>query len=120
MASNKFRVIYITEEAQLGDLIKAVAPTSGIVLESVSKIGEHTGVKHRYAGGKKNKGISAEDLVIKLLSAKKTPTSFAVLQQGLVEVGFSPNSLGATLSRMKNEGKVVKVGNSDWALPKGK
>lgn len=54
----------------------------------------------KYAGGKKNKGISSQDLVVELCSQKKRAVTREELTATFVARGFSANSVSPAVSQL--------------------
>ena len=59
---------------------------------------------HRYVGGRRNKGIDGEELVLKVLSNHWTKLS--VVESAFKRYGFAQKSANSRLSKMKSMGLV--------------
>jgi hypothetical protein len=70
-----------------------------------------------YVGGRANKGIRGEDLVLEVLSAANRVVTYHEMTERFAARGFAGNSVSATLSRMVQDGRVRRVGSERYALP---
>ena len=70
----------------------------------------------RYAGGKRNKGISGVDLAIQSIQAGvKTDRG---LMKAFVIKGFSENSSGPVISRLLQEGRIGRNSDGSYSFIK--
>jgi hypothetical protein len=80
------------------------SPPAPIVHETLSSPKIKT--SPRFAGGKKNKGVSGENLVIETLRSGSSDLS--ELKRVFTHRGFAPTSASPTLSRMIRDGDVER------------
>lgn len=117
--NERFNVhICVTSSAKLATIMSVLDGEAKLI--SVEHIEEKSkkGNGSRYLNGKKNKGISALDLILQTLKGGKA-TSRAELDKAFAKVGFSPNSVRPSLSKAVADKYVKEVeGNKFVILPK--
>lgn len=70
-----------------------------------------------YVGGKRNKGITAEELVMQVLNTSPEPiVSRTDLQTEFVKHGFAKTSISNPLSQLTRDKRIVHVGEGLYAL----
>jgi len=77
-------------------------------LTSLNPVAQKKTEQHRYVNGKRGKGITAQGLILKLLNKKRH--HFHELQAAMVAVGFAPTSTVPPLVRLRQAGKIKKIG----------
>jgi hypothetical protein len=107
----KYHVTFSVSAVKLAVLLQAVAPEATLVsVSEAPQTAETTPRASGYVGGKKNKGISAEALVLETMNQepKRTWTG-----QDLAEVfvarGFASHSFTAACSKLVQEGKIRRI-----------
>lgn len=89
--------------------IKAKPKSNGKVTTVTEELFDHP--SHRFAGGKRDKGISAKALVINTITVAGRPLSRKELQKVFTshQPPFSENTVDAVLSKMAQEGTIGSV-----------
>ena len=70
----------------------------------------------RYVNGKRNKGISAHALLIKVLTEVGRPMNIEELNDVFQAHGFHPRSANPSLSQLAHQGLVERLAKGMWAL----
>lgn len=71
-----------------------------------------------YANGRRDKGISGAELMLKLLGDAGGTLSYDKLSRGFTARGFAPNSASPVLSQMRKAGVVEMPQRGMWKLAK--
>lgn len=98
-----YRVTLQVSGSVLNTLLQVVENTKGITLENVATMSAGEGPADartsRYANGKRFKGISAQDLIVKVVKENGSkPTTMNHLKSAFKANGFAENSAAASLS----------------------
>lgn len=72
----------------------------------------------RYVNGTRNKGISGEKLLLKILSDAKRDMNIKEIQKAFEADGFSGNSVSPTATRLIRGGKILRRSNGNFAIAK--
>lgn len=75
---------------------------------------------HRYAGGRRNKGISGQDLVLKVCRAYRRPVSVEEMRAEFVKAGFAESSWSPVVSKLEVAKRIERGDNGYIALRKAK
>lgn len=107
-----YHVTFRVSAVKLAVLLQAVAPEAQLV--SVSEAPQNAAETPRnaphYVGGKKNKGISAETLVLQTMSPEPKKTwSGNELAEVFESHGFARHSFTAACSKLVQEGKIRRI-----------
>jgi hypothetical protein len=70
-----------------------------------------------YVDGKRNKGISGEDLLLEVLGRAPRPFTHKELEDAFQARRFSPNSVNPNIHRLLAAEKIRRVGTSSYCLP---
>lgn len=106
----------VTFEAQQGEPLSKLTALiiPGLTLLSIKPADETQRKTMRYAGGVRNKGITAEKLLEETFAEDKVVT-----KKNLISIfktrGFAEASYAPALSAAVRDGKIVKVGDEQWA-----
>lgn len=103
--------VHLTVAANLlPTLLSTIERTRGIILASITVAeGEEPKTRTpRYHGGKRDKGISAQDLMLEALASGSH--KYSDLEKIAKARGFAPSSVSAVLSKMVTAGTVVRSG----------
>jgi hypothetical protein len=117
-----YKVTLLTDLETLPALLETVKPSAKIisVVADDSETGEKPKKKMQYAGGRRNKGISGEDLALSIFKeAKKAGQQFvlgSVIEKQFVARGFAPTSATSTLSLLVRAQKVRRLGDDKYTL----
>lgn len=95
----------------------SVTPTEKAVTTQRASPKVHPDRESFYVGGKRNKGISGEDLVLQVLGSDNRVFDSAEVRSKFVQNGFAANSAYSTLSKLASEKKIRALGNSKFCLP---
>jgi hypothetical protein len=118
-----FTVVLSVGAKQLPTILECVAGSATLVsvtvsTEQVSPTAsvERTKQQH-YRDGKRNKGISGRDLVLKVLTEKGGLATFSQFAQAFHEHGFDKNSASPSLSAATKDKAVRMLGGGRYCLP---
>lgn len=115
-----YKVTFIIPDEELHSFLRDVP--EGRNAESITRVrGGSTNIhSHSYVNGKRNKGISGEDLLIQILDSDPFKAwSSEEIAERFVENGFAPQSLSSYLSRARQNGKIESLGNQYHSIKKG-
>jgi len=126
MASKVYVVTLHVTETNLGTVLSALAGSSTLVsvvpaqetakeASSGSSAGPRIGPY--YVGGKRNKGIKGEDLILETMSKADRVYDAVELANVFVQRGFARTSVYPQLSMLAKAGKVRSLGNGKFCLP---
>jgi hypothetical protein len=114
-----YRVVADVPSESLTTVMQVIEGAARIIkVEPVESAARSASSKRGYVGGKRNKGISGDDLLLKCLRGSKSPISADQLRSAFEKHGFSPNSLSPTLSKAVAKKLVVIQGNGAVAMAK--
>jgi hypothetical protein len=125
-----YRVILHVTSATLPTLLGTIDNAGGIRLVSVSdtedreplppsppppaRAPEPIDVAPRFVGGKRDKGIKGDELVLEVL--RSGPASMEELKRAFVNRAFAPGSTGAYLSKLMKAKQIERRPNGRYAL----
>jgi hypothetical protein len=116
MSTGKFEMRLIVPTKLVGPIVELVEEGEGIIV-TMTPHSETSGKKTpRYVDGKRNKGISANELVLQTLVTG--PTTYEQLAQRFVDKGFAKTSLSPTLSRLIKDKQVIESSKGFFSLKK--
>jgi hypothetical protein len=122
-----YRVILSVSGKSLPTLLGVIERANGITLTALELNGGNVAEPSttearqvRYAGGKRNKGISGRDLVLKVIRESSKPTPYTVVRDAMVKQGFADNSASPLLSRLRIEGLISRNDNDTYQATKAK
>jgi hypothetical protein len=101
--------IRVEGEDKLATIISALKGSATLISMTVVEEKKPKTRNHGYVDGKRNKGISGEDLVIQSLKAGAQTSE--QLTATFVERGFAPKSVSPNVSALVHRGIVVKNGH---------
>lgn len=99
----------------LPTLLQVIDRTRGIALTSIAVMAETAPETpaaprpSRYAGGKRDKGITADALLLELLSERGR--TMAQLEDEFFKRGFARNTASPQVSKKMKEGGIVRTGS---------
>lgn len=106
-----YKVLLNVSASALPTLLAVIEGTKGITLDSITTAPASEAPAapktQRYIGGKRFKGISANDLILKIID-EHGKASLEQLRKGLEAQGFSPTSASPALSGLITEGVLIK------------
>ena len=127
MANRIYAVTLHVAEANLGTVLSALAGSSSLVsvvptqktahLPSSSGSSAPKESQSRFHGGKRDKGISGEELVLQTLGSSDRVFTATEISNAFVQHGFAGNSSSPVLSRLAASGKVRALGAGKFVLP---
>ena len=112
-----FDVTLRVSSARLATVLEALNGSATLV--SVLPCTEVTPKRARvfaYAGGKRNKGISGQQLVLQALQRANGKLTIGQLGKIFAAQGFSPNSQSPALAALKTRGLVESLEKGSWKL----
>jgi hypothetical protein len=120
-----YAVLFHVSEDHLGTVLSTLSGASTLVSvtpteKTVNKRASpkvHPDRETFYVGGKRNKGISGEDLVLQVLGSANRVFDSAEVRSKFVQHGFAANSCYSTMSKLVSEKKIRALGNSKFCLP---
>jgi hypothetical protein len=128
MANKVYVVTLHVTETNLGTVLSALAGSSTLV--SVVPTQETASAKPAppgspraprpgpfYAGGKRNKGIKGEDLILETMGKEDRVYDALELANVFVQRGFARTSVYPQLSLLAKAGRVRSLGNGKFCLP---
>lgn len=72
--------------------------------------------KNVYVGGKRQKGISGRDLVLKTLREHDGSAHITAIKSAFIQNGFAGNSVSPNISEMQRDKLIKYVGSATYAL----
>jgi hypothetical protein len=74
--------------------------------------------KMRYANGKRDKGITGEELALQILTRNKDMkfTLMSTIRSEFVNKGFAPTSASAAISTLVSKGRARRIGDDQYTL----
>ena len=117
-----YSVVLHVSEKRLGTLLDAIAGSATLIsatatTEVIETRAVSTGDTHHYVNGKRNKGISGEDLILKTLASSNKVFTTVEIENAFVQHGFAGKSYSPPLSKLVGAGKVRALGNAKYILP---
>lgn len=114
-----YTVALTVDPKALPILLGVIEGYKGIVLVGMTLNGEAKAAaesvnRKGYVGGKRDKGIRGDDLLVELLSNGKMKLS--VIQRQFASRGFALTSASPILSKLIAAKKVMRVGSSEYRL----
>lgn len=119
MAEKVYEVRLHVEAQNLGTLLSVITDSSSLISvvptqESAMIKAQAVKTKHRFHNGIRDKGISGEELVLKILNEAATRAdpvqSLTQISNVFVQKGFAGKSASPVLSKLVKEGKVRALG----------
>lgn len=108
-----YHVTFVVSAAKLPTLLQAVAPEVALIGVTEAPQSSPDVQKTRqggYVGGKKNKGISAEDLILQtLMSEPRRTWTSTEMTQVFVSHSFAGHSFHAAASKLVAEKKIRRI-----------
>ncbi len=95
---------------------QAVETAKALVQITEAEKPVQTGKPSRFVGGKRSKGITANELILRILKDSGGQAYAHTFRSQFVARGFAGNSYGPALSKMRVAGKVRYLGDSLWVL----
>ena len=124
MSKNTLAVLLHVEQSRLATVLAALdgAATLVSVTATTPAAAEASPAPRerpnaRYHDGVRNKGISGEELVLKVLAECNGLATFTKFAESFKSHGFAPNSASPALSTACAAGKVRALGGGKYALP---
>ena len=125
MANRVYAVTLHVTENNLGTVLSALSGSSTLVsVVPTQKTAAHPNgpssssssadssalVQHHYTNGKRNKGISGEELALEVLNSSERVFTLGEISNAFVQRGFAGNSSSPVLSKLASAGKVRALG----------
>ena len=112
-----YAVLFHVEEKKLATVLGALQGSAQLVSVTPTEVETPKATKEQYyTGGKRLKGISGEELVLKTLGSEKRPFHRSEIEKVFVANGFAAQSYSPTLSKLMSDGKIVSAGPGAYAL----
>ena len=112
-----YAVLFHVDDKKLATVLGALQGSAQLVSVTPTEVEAPKPAKEQYyVGGKRMKGISGLDLVLKVLGSEKRPFTRDELSQAFVNNGFARNSYSPPLSDLMAEGRVVSAGQGKYTL----
>ena len=99
----------VTEE-QISTMLKIVAPYAKLSGDIKEKVNSEEPKGFRFAGGRRDKGISAYNLLMEQVNRIGGVVGYDKLRYEFGLRGFAPTSISATITQLVREGKLIRVG----------
>jgi hypothetical protein len=118
--SKTFAVLLHVESRRLATVLEALSGSATLVSVTTTTMPDAPTPKEpavRYHHGRRNKGISGEELVLKVLAECNGLASFSKFAEAFKLHSFAPNSASPALSTAVLAGKVRALGGGQYALP---
>lgn len=122
MAVKIYAVLLHVSEKDLGTVLSALGGSSTLISvtatqESAAHPNKSPTKNFHFHGGKRNKGISGEDLALQVLGSSDRIFNMSEINHAFVQHGFAGNSASPVLSRLASVGKVRALGAGRFCLP---
>lgn len=112
-----YAVLFHVDDKKLATVLGALQGSAQLVSVTPTEVEAPKATKEQYyVGGKRNKGISGQDLVLKVLGSAKRPFTNEELGKAFIENGFAEHSYSPSLTELVRAEKVVSAGRGTWAL----
>lgn len=112
-----YAVLFHVDDKKLATVLGALQGSAQLVSVTPTEVEAPKATKEQYyTGGKRLKGISGEDLVLKVLGSEKRPFHRSELEKAFVTNGFAAKSYSPSLSKLMVDGKIVSAGPGAYAL----
>ena len=119
--SKVYAVLLHIDEKNLPTVLSAVAGSATLVSVTATiqepAVEKATPREFHYAHGKRDKGISGEDLVLEVLAQAGKPVTLTELEAAFVERRFSHNSVSPIIHKLLAAEKIRRVGTGSYCLP---
>jgi hypothetical protein len=79
------------------------------------KENSHPHPPSRYVNGRRDKGISSDELVEQIIYTAPEPVTMGEITEEMVAQGFAPTSASGTISRLKKDNKIIQLPNFRYA-----
>ena len=117
MAAKVYAVLFHVTERDLGTVLSALSGSSTLISVTPTTVADgDNGIKKqfRYAGGKKSKGITGDELALKILSSENRVFPLHELKNKFLEAGFAHTSAAPNFNKLAREKKIRALGDNKF------
>ena len=116
MATKVYAVLFHVPEKNLGTVLSTLSGSSTLVSVTPTEADVEAKLPkaHFYANGKKNKGITGEELALKILGSESKVFEIQEVRNKFMEHGFAHTSAAPYLNKLAREKRIRDLGNKQF------